>query len=111
MPERQQGQQYGTVQDARPHTADDYEYPRTGAANHHPTVKPIALMRWLVRLVTPPDGLILDPFLGSGTTGIAAVLEGFHVIGIEQDSEYLDIARRRIAHWQGPLFAHAEAAD
>jgi site-specific DNA-methyltransferase (adenine-specific) len=111
MPARQQGQRYGTVQDARPHTADDYEYPRTGAANHHPTVKPIALMRWLVRLVTPPDGLILDPFLGSGTTGIAAVLEGFHFIGIEQDETYLDIARRRIAHWQGPLFAQAEAAD
>jgi hypothetical protein len=71
--------------------------------NHHPTVKPIALMRWLVRLVTPPDGVVCDPFLGSGTTGIAAVLEGMGFVGIEQSAEYLEIARRRIAHAQGPL--------
>jgi site-specific DNA-methyltransferase (adenine-specific) len=67
-------------------------------ANHHPTVKPVALMRWLVRLVTPPNGLVLDPFTGSGTTGCAASLEGFRFIGIEQSDEYADIARRRIAH-------------
>lgn len=65
-------------------------------ANHHPTVKPVDLMRWLVRLVTPPEGTVLDPFTGSGTTGIACVLEDFDFIGIEKNSEYLDIARARI---------------
>ena len=65
--------------------------------NHHPTVKPVALMRWLCRLVTPPDGLILDPFCGSGSTGVAASLEGFRFIGIEVEAEYCEIARKRIA--------------
>lgn len=65
--------------------------------NHHPTVKPIALMRYLVRLVTPPNGTVLDPFLGSGTTAIAAIQEGFDWIGIEREAEYCDIARARIA--------------
>jgi DNA modification methylase len=64
--------------------------------NHHPTVKPLALMRYLCRLVTPPNGLILDPFMGSGTTGMAAKLEGFRFIGIEKDAEYCEIARKRI---------------
>lgn len=67
--------------------------------NDHPTVKPIALMRWLVRLVTPPGGTVLDPFTGSGTTGCAAVLEGFDFIGIEREAQYLAIARARIAHF------------
>lgn len=71
----------------------------TKRQNHHPTVKPINLMRWLVRLVTPPDGLILDPFCGSGTTGCAAALEGFDFIGIEREPEYAEIARARIAFW------------
>jgi DNA modification methylase len=71
------------------------------ASNHHPTVKPIALMRWLCRLVTPKGGLILDPFTGSGTTGCAAVLEGFRFVGIEREAEYVAIAERRIAHWAG----------
>lgn len=66
------------------------------AANHHPTVKPIALMQWLVRLVTPAGGTVLDPFMGSGSTGIACAREGLRFIGIEQDSEYVAIARRRI---------------
>ena len=69
------------------------------AANVHPTVKPIALMRWLCRLVTPKGGLILDPFTGSGTTGCAAVLEGFRFIGVEREPEYAAIAEKRIAHW------------
>lgn len=77
------------------------------AANHHPCVKPVALMRWLVRLVTPPGGTILDPFTGSGSTGIAAALEGFAFTGIERDPEYVEIARRRIAHAAGPLLAMA----
>ena len=67
--------------------------------NVHPTVKPIALMRWLCRLVTPPNGLVLDPFNGSGSTGCAAVLEGFRYLGAELDAEYVEIARKRIAHW------------
>lgn len=66
--------------------------------NHHPTVKPTDLMRYLVRLVTPPGGIVLDPFMGSGSTGKAAVLEGFNFIGIELDVEYIEIARARIAH-------------
>jgi len=67
------------------------------ARNTHPTVKPLALVRWLVRLITPPDGLCLDPFLGSGTTAVACTIEGFRCLGIERESEYLEIARRRLA--------------
>lgn len=82
---------------------------RTGASgerNLHPTVKPLELMRWLCRLVTPPGGLIVDPFGGSGTTGHAALLEGFRVVLVELDPEMAAFARRRIA---GPLFAEASA--
>jgi DNA modification methylase len=68
-------------------------------SNGHPTIKPIALMRWLCRLVTPPNGLVLDPFNGSGSTGCAAVLEGFRYLGAELDADYVEIARKRIAHW------------
>ena len=74
----------------------DFERPAT--ANHHPTVKPVALMRWLCRLVTPPGGLILDLFVGSGSTGVAAVLEGFGFLGIEKEAEYVQIADQRIQH-------------
>lgn len=70
-----------------------------GMTNDHPTVKPINLMRWLVRLVTPPGGTCLDPFMGSGSTGCAAVLEGFDFIGIEREPEYIAIAEARIAFW------------
>ncbi len=76
-------------------------------SNHHPTVKPTDLMRWLCRLVTPPGGLILDPFCGSGSTGVAALAEGFRFIGIEQDAEYVEIAKRRIAN-VAPLFHEAQ---
>jgi DNA modification methylase len=69
-----------------------------GDANHHPTVKPTDLMRYLCRLVTPPNGTILDPFMGSGSTGKAAIMEGFRFIGIEREAEYLEIARARIDH-------------
>jgi DNA modification methylase len=62
----------------------------------HPTVKPVDLMRHLIRLVTPPGGIVLDPFLGSGTTGIAAEMEGFDWIGIEQEAEYVAIAQARL---------------
>jgi len=64
--------------------------------NHHPTVKPTALMQYLCRLVTPPNGIVLDPFMGSGSTGKAAMLEGFDFIGIERDPEYVKIAEARI---------------
>lgn len=66
-------------------------------SNHHPTVKPVALMRWLVRLVTPPGGTVLDPFAGSGTTLVAATLEGFDAIGIEMTDDYLPIIAGRVA--------------
>ena len=65
--------------------------------NGHPTVKPTAVMRWLCRLITPPGGVILDPFTGSGSTGKAALLEGFQFIGIEREAEYVAIARARLA--------------
>jgi len=67
-------------------------------ANIHPTVKPTDLMRWLVRLITPPGGIVLDPFTGSGSTGKAAALEGMRFIGVEREAEYAAIARARIAH-------------
>lgn len=69
-----------------------------GDGNNHPTVKPTTLMRYLCRLVTPPGGLVLDPFTGSGSTGKAAILEGFRFIGIEQDPAFAEIARAREAH-------------
>jgi site-specific DNA-methyltransferase (adenine-specific) len=64
--------------------------------NHHPTVKPTDLMRYLCRLVTPPKGIVLDPFMGSGSTGKGAILEGFDFIGIEREEEYCKIAEQRI---------------
>ena len=75
----------------------------TKRANIHPTVKPTALMRYLVRLVTPPGGTVLDPFSGSGSTGKAAMLEGFNFIGIEREAEYVAIAEARIAEAQRSL--------
>jgi DNA modification methylase len=66
--------------------------------NGHPCVKPVSLMRYLCRLVTPPNGTILDPFMGSGSTGKAAMLEGFNFIGIDTEIEYVEIAARRIEH-------------
>jgi site-specific DNA-methyltransferase (adenine-specific) len=68
-----------------------------GESNTHPTVKPLALMRYLVRLATPPDGTVLDPFAGSGSTLVASMLEGFNFIGIEREQKYVDIANQRIA--------------
>ena len=66
--------------------------------NDHPTVKPTDLMRWLCRLVTPPGGLVLDPFMGSGSTGVAAVEEGFRFVGIDIEQHHVDIAERRLKH-------------
>lgn len=71
----------------------------------HPTVKPLALMRWLVRLVTPPGGIVLDPFLGSGTTAQAARAEGFRCVGIEREEQYLDLIRMRLDGDSPDLFS------
>lgn len=70
--------------------------------NNHPTVKPLALMRYLCRLITPPSGTILDPYLGSGSTGVAALQEGFDFIGIEREEEYFAIASARIDNVSKP---------
>jgi len=77
----------------------DHDHRPTGG-NNHPTVKPLKLMEYLCRLITPPGGIILDPFLGSGSTGCAAVKLGFQFIGIERELEYVEIAKRRIEHCQ-----------
>jgi SAM-dependent methyltransferase len=89
--------------------------PRAGAGrtagsvrNNHPTVKPVSVMAWCIRLVTPPGGLVLDPFTGSGTTGVAARREGMRFVGCELSEEYAEIARARIAHASGPLFNGGE---
>jgi site-specific DNA-methyltransferase (adenine-specific) len=78
-------------------TRRDEGYQVAPRANNHPTVKPTNLMRYLVRLVTPPGGVVLDPFMGSGSIGKAAALEGFRFIGIEHEAEYVEIAQARIA--------------
>ena len=90
--------------------------PRAGAGrtagevkNFHPTVKPVNLMRWLIRLVTPPNGLVLEPFLGSGTTGVASSLEGFRSIGIEKEESYADICLQRILNAEGGEITEIEA--
>jgi len=69
---------------------------KTKRVNSHPTVKPTDLMAWLVRLVTPPGGIVLDPFAGSGSTLVAAKREGFQYIGIEREAEYVEIAKARV---------------
>jgi len=90
--------------DGRKKSIDNpYQRGETTRRNHHPTVKPLDLMVWLCTLVTPPGGVILDPFMGSGTTGIAALRIGARFIGCEQDAEYIAIARSRITG-DAPLF-------
>ena len=69
--------------------------------NTHPTVKPTDLMKYLCRLITPPNGIVLDPFMGSGSTGKAACLEGFSFIGMELDKDYFNIAESRLLKAQG----------
>jgi len=100
----------GELTGGRKEGSDGLKNPRAGAgrtssgrANVHPTVKPINLMRWLVRLVAPPGGVVLDPFAGSGSTGCAAVQEPTcgAFVGIELSEEYAEIARARIEHWRG----------
>jgi len=89
--------------DAKPYSHDGRETPienayQRNASNSHPTVKPTDLMAYLCRLVTPPGGTVLDPFMGSGSTGKAAIREGFRFIGIEREAEYIAIANARISH-------------
>ncbi len=96
----------GVNHQPQPGTASRFFYTAKADAHDrwgskHPTVKPIDLMRWLVRLVTPPGGTVLDPFAGSGTTGIAAMAEGFDAILIEREDEYIADIRERLAFYQG----------
>jgi len=92
-----EGFDFGTVDDGRETTNDTaYQRGATLRRNRHPTVKSVALMRWLARLITPPGGLVLDLFTGSGTTGIAAMCEGFRFVGIEAESDFARLARARI---------------
>lgn len=79
------------------------------AKNPHPTVKPTDLMRYLCRLITPPGGTVLDPFMGSGSTGKAAMLEGFNFIGVDLSQEYVDISRARIEHARNQAEEKAQA--
>ncbi len=72
------------------------ERPNKAGENNHPTVKAQKLMRYLCRLITPPNGIVLDPFMGSGSTGLAAISEGFRFIGIEKEPEYFEICKRRV---------------
>ena len=80
------------------------ERPNVGGVQH-PTVKPLAIMRWLIRLVTPPGGTVLDPFAGSGTTIEAALIEGFNPVGIEMETDYLPLIQHRIDRQAGTLTA------
>lgn len=83
---------------ANPSRKDGGANETKASRNNHPCVKSIALMRYLCRLITPPNGTVLDPFFGSGSTGCAAIAEGFSIIGIEREVEYVEIARRRCEH-------------
>jgi DNA modification methylase len=84
--------------DGMPLRQDGTERKQPIARNHHPTVKPTNLMQYLCRLVTPPNGVILDPFLGSGSTGKAAIYEGFQFVGFDLSAEYVEISRARIEY-------------
>lgn len=88
-----------------------YQRNNSVSSNPHPTVKPIALLKYLVRLVTPPGGTLLDPFMGSGSTGCAAVIEGFDFIGFELDAEGLnmmEVAEKRIEYWRKTAWIEEE---
>jgi len=114
-PEEMTGRKAGSAGLVMEHTdgsAKANPYAGTSGANprrnHHPTVKPVSLMRWLCRLVCPKDGVIVDPFMGSGTTGVAALAEGFRFVGVERDDDgngkplgYFEIALARLRHAAG----------
>jgi site-specific DNA-methyltransferase (adenine-specific) len=94
-------QQFGNQKQPVKEGSVNDKFRTTPAQNFHPTVKPLTLMRYLVRLVTPPNGTVLDPFLGSGTTAVAATLEGFKWVGCELTAEYLPIIEGRVGHAEG----------
>ena len=71
-----------------------------GEYNNHPTPKPVALMQYLIKIYTPEGGTVLDPFCGSGSTGIAAMLEERNFLGVDLDSDYINIAQRRVEDWK-----------
>jgi hypothetical protein len=90
------------VGDGRKTAANNaYQRGKKERRNPHTTVKPIALMRWLVRLITPVGGLVIDPFVGSGTTAIAAALEDRDFIGCDLDEDYVSVAQDRVEYWKG----------
>ncbi len=105
LPQRSAGEMTG----GRAEGSAGLQSPRAGAGrtsggrNHHPTVKSIDLMEWLIQLITPPGGIVIDPFAGSGSTIVAAQRLGFRAIGIEQDSGYVELARARVIG-DAPLF-------
>ena len=78
----------------------EWELTNKSMKNNHPTVKPIALFEWLIKLVTREGQTVLDPFLGSGTTAISAHNTGRKCIGIEKEGEYIEIAKRRVTYWE-----------
>jgi DNA modification methylase len=90
-PQHDSGTKLGVKREDRIHTLKQ---------NFHPTVKPIKLMQYLVKMITPPNGIVLDPFCGSGTTGVACKIDGFQFIGLEQDPEYTKIAEARISNYK-----------
>jgi site-specific DNA-methyltransferase (adenine-specific) len=92
-----------TIQTFKIGRDDELRAERTGTLNIHPTVKPLELMRWLIRLLAPAGAVVLDPFTGSGTTGVAAVLEDTRFLGFERDEQYIQIAQARIKHHSEPV--------
>ena len=96
-----EGITYGEPQ--RWNKAGEWTNDTTPARNTHPTIKPLALMRYLIKLITPPNGIILDPFMGSGSTLVAARQLGFRAIGIDTEEKYCEIAQRRIEKVNLPL--------
>lgn len=95
LPDREKRSAGGTTSSGKP-TMEGRDRFGSVTKNHHPTVKPTKLMGYLTRLITPPGGTVLDPFAGSGSTGIACKREGYKFIGIEKEKEYVEIARKRI---------------
>jgi len=108
MEARESPKMAGADRETRPNANNDVSdrFRTQPAHNFHPTVKPTALMRYLCKLVTPPNGTVFDPFMGSGSTGKAAVLEGFSFIGCDTEAEYVKIAEARINATM-PLFVEA----
>jgi DNA modification methylase/transcriptional regulator with XRE-family HTH domain len=107
LPPQEREGKYGSIQDGR--TASGTDYDRGPLRNHHPTVKPVALMQWLCKLVTPPGGVVLDCFAGSGSTLVAASRLGLRAIGIEREAEYFTLAAERLRN-DAPLLTAPEPA-